>query len=496
MDDHLATLAGLCSRDDDLDALLSAALPQLMAVAHAHAGVVLRPGRDQTDVVARAGRSLDPDTVAQTEVRSPLSPLSPPHPAPLAWAPAGSGSRAQHVLPGAAGVLVLDRDRPVSSGPGVQGDTCADIAVALLDQALARLQVQDELMDLRTRVDNAQKLANMGDYDWHVATDTNRWSDQLYRIYGYEPQTFNASYDRFLDHIHPDDREKVQAIHQQAYATGEPYEMVERIVRPDGSTRYLASNGEVIIDSDGKPVRMRGTCVDITERVLAEQEREQTAALSAALAQVQVRRRQALEINDNVVQGLTAASLALTGGDLARSSVYLEHTLDAARRMMNDWLDPIDGEPLRAGDLVRENASVVGPGWPSASAANPAGRCRILLVDDNPDIRDLLRAQLEPLGRYDIVGEAGDGQAAIDAAAELRPDVVLLDLAMPRMDGLQALPQILEAVPGVRVIVLSGFDADSMAPKALSAGAARYVEKGLRMNLPEVIEGVLNAPAA
>ena len=64
-------------------------------------------------------------------------------------------------------------------------------------------------------------------------------------------------------------------MHQQAYATGEPYQMIERIVRPDGSVRYLSSNGQVVMDEHGAPVRMRGTCIDITDRVLAEREREQ-----------------------------------------------------------------------------------------------------------------------------------------------------------------------------------------------------------------------------
>lgn len=114
-----------------------------------------------------------------------------------------------------------------------------------------------ELDDLRQRVDNAQHLAGMGDYDWHIPTDTNRWSDQLYRIYGYEPQAFNASYERFLSLIHPEDRDRIQALHQEAYATGAPYQMIERIVRPDGEVRYLSSNGEVIMDDAGTPVRMR-----------------------------------------------------------------------------------------------------------------------------------------------------------------------------------------------------------------------------------------------
>jgi PAS domain S-box-containing protein len=201
-----------------------------------------------------------------------------------------------------------------------------------------------ELEQLRQRMDNAQRLANMGDYDWHIPTDTNRWSDQLFRIYGYEPQSFNASYERFLSMIHPDDREAIQAIHQHAYATGEPYEMIERIVRPDGEVRYLRSNGQVVMGPDGSPERMRGTCVDITEQHLAEREREATAV---RLSEAAMRRRQAIEINDNIVQGITAATYALELGDADSCRSYLEATLAAARSMMEPDDGLVRSEPAR-----------------------------------------------------------------------------------------------------------------------------------------------------
>ncbi len=63
-----------------------------------------------------------------------------------------------------------------------------DTAIDLVDTGLARIHAEERLADLAARVDNAQQLAGMGDYDWHIATDTNTWSDQLYRIYGHEPQ--------------------------------------------------------------------------------------------------------------------------------------------------------------------------------------------------------------------------------------------------------------------------------------------------------------------
>jgi PAS domain S-box-containing protein len=217
-----------------------------------------------------------------------------------------------------------------------------------------RLEAEAQLNDLRLRVDNAQQLANMGDYDWHMPTDTNRWSDQLYRIYGYEPQSFNPTYERFLSFLHPDDREPVQAIHQEALTSGEPYQMTERIVRPDGELRYLSSNGQVLFDESGAPVRMRGTCIDITDRVLAEQEREEHAARAQ---EERTRRRAALEINDNVVQGLTAAiyALEIEDGDSVRG--YLQKTLDAARRVITDLGAPLEGHDYSPGDLVRENAA-------------------------------------------------------------------------------------------------------------------------------------------
>lgn len=231
------------------------------------------------------------------------------------------------------------------------GDPDATDLGSMEHEVQLRLEAEAQLNDLRLRVDNAQQLANMGDYDWHIPTDTNQWSDQLYRIYGYEPQSFNASYERFLSCLHPDDREHIMAIHQQALATGEPYHMTERIIRPDGELRYLASNGQVLFDESGAPVRMRGTCIDVTERVLAEREREEHAARAH---EEQMRRKAALEINDNVVQGLTAALYALEVEDADLVRTHLRRTLDSARHVITDLGAPLGDDELAPGDLQRE----------------------------------------------------------------------------------------------------------------------------------------------
>jgi PAS domain S-box-containing protein len=232
----------------------------------------------------------------------------------------------------------------------------ADAPNERLEQALRDREIAEHaLRDLQARVDNAQQLAHMGDYDWEIATDSNTWSDQLFRIYGHEPQSFTPNYDQFLSMIHPDDQERIKAIHQQAYATGEPYQMIERIVRPDGEVRFLSSNGQVVTDETGTPIRMRGTCIDITERVRAEEERE---AHAARVHEEQTRRQAALEINDSVVQGLTAALYALELDDTDAVRDYVRRTLDSARAIITDLVGPTAGN-VAPGDLVRTSPSTL-----------------------------------------------------------------------------------------------------------------------------------------
>lgn len=105
-------------------------------------------------------------------------------------------------------------------------------------------------------------------------------------------------------------------------------------------------------------------------------------------------------------------------------------------------------------------------------------RLRVLVADDMADFRMLLRVVLEQDGRFEVVGEARDGREAVKMTADEHPDVILLDLAMPVMDGLQAIPEIHEVSPETKIIVLSGFADDQMAQQALSLDASAFIEKG------------------
>ena len=101
---------------------------------------------------------------------------------------------------------------------------------------------------------------------------------------------------------------------------------------------------------------------------------------------------------------------------------------------------------------------------------------RAVVIDDTTDIRDLLRFALSR-GGMDVVGEAGDGQAGVEVVREERPDVVLLDLAMPVMDGIEALPLIRDLVPEAQIIVLSAFGG-AVSQQVIESGADGYLIKG------------------
>jgi DNA-binding NarL/FixJ family response regulator len=116
---------------------------------------------------------------------------------------------------------------------------------------------------------------------------------------------------------------------------------------------------------------------------------------------------------------------------------------------------------------------------------------RILLVDDHPLTREALASLLTQNG-FEVVGQAGGGVEAIRLAAELKPNLVLLDLSMPDMDGLTALPQIREAAPEAEVVVLTASEDEGNLLDAVRGGAAGYL---LKSEPPERIVGFLRGVA-
>lgn len=122
----------------------------------------------------------------------------------------------------------------------------------------------EALQQSRNSLNKAQEIGHIGSWDWDIVANTLEWSDEIYRIFGLEPQEFDATYEAFLKTIHPDDREKVMAAVGESLEKGVKYSIDHRIIRPDGEERIVHEEGEVKRDADGTPVQMIGVVHDIT----------------------------------------------------------------------------------------------------------------------------------------------------------------------------------------------------------------------------------------
>lgn len=136
-----------------------------------------------------------------------------------------------------------------------------------------------------------QRVARLGSWEFDVRTGITTWSDELFRLYGEEPGSFEPSLETWLARVHPDDRGRVQRLDAEAMARGGPFGYSFTVVGADGETRTHAAQGEVIHDRDGNPLRVLGIEVDVTERTRAEE----------ALRESQERYRELLERQPAVV---------------------------------------------------------------------------------------------------------------------------------------------------------------------------------------------------
>ncbi len=146
----------------------------------------------------------------------------------------------------------------------------------------ARKKAEEALRNSEASLAEAQRIAHLGNWDWNIQTNELRWSDEIYRIFGLTPQEFGATYEAFLDSIHPDDREFVKkAVNEALY--GMPYSIDHRIVLPDGTIRLVHEQGEVTFGESSEPIRMFGTVQDITDRKKAEKALQDSKAKYSAI---------------------------------------------------------------------------------------------------------------------------------------------------------------------------------------------------------------------
>jgi CheY-like chemotaxis protein len=167
-------------------------------------------------------------------------------------------------------------------------------------------------------------------------------------------------------------------------------------------------------------------------------------------------------------------------GSIIRSLISLEQ---AVQLLKTEEFDLILSEP--------HNKAIMKPQADSLTVDNKA---RVLIVDDNPILREGLKSVLSYSPIFDIVGEAGDGLEAIDAVEKYHPDLVLMDLSMPRMDGLAATEEIKKQWPGTKILVFTIHKSPEFQTAALNAGANGFVSKDssrveLIQNIQDILQG-------
>ena len=107
----------------------------------------------------------------------------------------------------------------------------------------------------------------------------------------------------------------------------------------------------------------------------------------------------------------------------------------------------------------------------------PATQTRVMVVDDHEIMRDGLREVLQRAGDFDVVGQAGDGEAAVRVAQSLKPDVIIMDVMMPLKNGIDACREITEMLPDTRVLMLTASAEEDAVMEAVAAGATGYLQK-------------------
>jgi PAS domain S-box-containing protein len=176
-----------------------------------------------------------------------------------------------------------------------------------------RRRIEEEVARSRAQLAAAEHIARLGSWEWDIVGDRVEWSDGLYELYGIGPEEFDERYRMGGERwVHPDDRERVESAVRRALETCGRVDVEYRIIRPNGRVRHLHGRAEVIADDEGRPARMTGTALDVTELRAAEEALSRTAAeLGGHAARLQAAMGSGPLGGRNPVEGLAGRQLEI-----------------------------------------------------------------------------------------------------------------------------------------------------------------------------------------
>jgi len=156
---------------------------------------------------------------------------------------------------------------------------CERFREGTIEDITERKEAEERVRQSERLMAEAQQLAHVGSWNWDLTNNILSWSDEHYHILGLDPKEFNPTFEAVTaESVIPEDRESVRSAVAGILENHEPFDFHYRVMRPDGQVRIVHSQGSLLCDEQGTPIRMFGTAQDVTERKRAEEEREQLAA--------------------------------------------------------------------------------------------------------------------------------------------------------------------------------------------------------------------------
>ncbi len=156
-------------------------------------------------------------------------------------------------------------------------DELGMLATAFNEMAQRRKAVEEALRRNEANLAEAQQVAHVGSWELDLVKNRLWWSDEIYRIFEIDPRKFGASYEAFLERVHPEDREKVDDAYRRSVADRTSYEIVHRLLLDDGRVKYVHERGRTHYTEDGTPLRSIGTVQDVTDQELANRALKESA---------------------------------------------------------------------------------------------------------------------------------------------------------------------------------------------------------------------------
>lgn len=242
------------------------------------------------------------------------------------------------------GVLFAFDDQPC-------GEDEADRALLKLAAKRVTLEYnrsgyEQALRENELQLAQAQHMAQLGSWTLDHASNDLFWSDEVYRIFNIDKSCFEASYEAFLDAIHPQDREIVNQAYQASLNAKTPYSIVHRLLMKDNSVKWVHERGETYYDDDGKPLRSIGYVHDITESREAEQEQERL--------QVQLQQAQKMEAIGQLTGGIAHDFNNILTAIIGFSTLSLDYFANDSHGKPHEYLTQVLHAGERGRDLVAQ----------------------------------------------------------------------------------------------------------------------------------------------